>query len=255
MSEKRNNKGNNQTKKRPVDIVVESDYGGLISKLRLVSNKQIGLWKALVIMAFVAGFVAAIVWAVSYPSDQIDLSSTRAATGDIVNKAYVTYEDSSGNSYTGESNEVVVQVIVSGNVLEVSLNLECSSNNNVPVVVNILNQGTESIVLALSGNTNSSGVFTGNVGSLSGTYDVRVRVNKYLTKKVVNIQIPSNTRVSFGNILAGDLQVNNLVNTGDYSIMSQTWFTASADADINKDGIVNTTDFACLSANWYEQGT
>ena len=50
--------------------------------------------------------------------------------------------------------------------------------------------------------------------------------------------------------LVGDLDLNHIVNTLDWSIMNSKWFTSDATADLNKDGKVNTIDFSLMNANW-----
>ena len=50
--------------------------------------------------------------------------------------------------------------------------------------------------------------------------------------------------------LVGDLDVNCIVNSLDWSIMNSKWFTNDATADLNKDGKVNAIDFSLMNANW-----
>src|SRR6185436_20009694 len=48
----------------------------------------------------------------------------------------------------------------------------------------------------------------------------------------------------------GDLNLDHIVNSLDYSIMNSHWFQNYASADIVVDGLVNTLDFAVLKSNW-----
>lgn len=50
--------------------------------------------------------------------------------------------------------------------------------------------------------------------------------------------------------LAGDLNLDHVVNSLDWSIMNSAWFTSNTTADLRVDGQVNSLDFAILSSNW-----
>lgn len=55
-----------------------------------------------------------------------------------------------------------------------------------------------------------------------------------------------------GTPLAGDLNLDHIVNSLDWSIMNSKWFTDDPIADLNKDGIVNSIDFSILNNNWFK---
>ncbi len=50
--------------------------------------------------------------------------------------------------------------------------------------------------------------------------------------------------------LPGDINLDHVVNSLDYSILNSHWFQNYAPADLNGDGIVNSLDFAILKSNW-----
>lgn len=50
--------------------------------------------------------------------------------------------------------------------------------------------------------------------------------------------------------LAGDLNLDHVVNAIDYSIMNSHWLQNYPAADLNGDGVVNSADFAVLKSNW-----
>jgi len=52
--------------------------------------------------------------------------------------------------------------------------------------------------------------------------------------------------------LPGDINLDHIVNSIDWSIMNAHWFTNYAPADLNSDGIVNSIDFSILNANWFK---
>lgn len=53
-----------------------------------------------------------------------------------------------------------------------------------------------------------------------------------------------------GGAIPGDINLDHIVNSLDWSLMSSNWLTANAQADINKDGLVNSLDFSIMSSNW-----
>jgi hypothetical protein len=52
--------------------------------------------------------------------------------------------------------------------------------------------------------------------------------------------------------IPGDINLDHIVNSIDWSIMNAHWFTNYAPADLNSDGIVNSIDFSILNANWFK---
>ncbi len=53
--------------------------------------------------------------------------------------------------------------------------------------------------------------------------------------------------------VAGDLNLDHIVNSIDWSVMNKKWFTTDTTADINKDGLVNAIDFSIMNANWFKR--
>ncbi len=50
--------------------------------------------------------------------------------------------------------------------------------------------------------------------------------------------------------LRGDLNNDGIVNSLDWSIMNNKWFSNDTTADLNNDGIVNSLDFSIMNGNW-----
>lgn len=66
-----------------------------------------------------------------------------------------------------------------------------------------------------------------------------------------NTQSGSNPgSISTPTPLAGDLNLDHVVNSIDYSTLNSHWFRVDATSDINHDGIVNSLDFSILNENW-----
>jgi hypothetical protein len=63
---------------------------------------------------------------------------------------------------------------------------------------------------------------------------------------------PTPTPVPTPTPLRGDLNLDHLVNSIDWSLMNSKWFTSDANADLNHDGLVNSIDFSLLNANWFK---
>jgi hypothetical protein len=51
-------------------------------------------------------------------------------------------------------------------------------------------------------------------------------------------------------VFAGDVNRDKTVNSLDWSLMNNAWFTADTVSDINKDSLVNSIDFGILNRNW-----
>ncbi|HYC79497.1 MAG TPA: hypothetical protein VEC17_00535 [Candidatus Binatia bacterium] len=52
--------------------------------------------------------------------------------------------------------------------------------------------------------------------------------------------------------LRGDINLDRIVNSIDFSFLNLDWFTAASRSDLNTDGIVNAVDFSLLNSNWFK---
>lgn len=50
--------------------------------------------------------------------------------------------------------------------------------------------------------------------------------------------------------LAGDLNLDHIVNTLDFSLMNSKWLQNYSAYDLYVDGIINSLDYAVLKSNW-----
>src|SRR3990167_902994 len=50
--------------------------------------------------------------------------------------------------------------------------------------------------------------------------------------------------------VVGDINLDRIVNSIDYSILNSDWFTSATRSDLNRDQIVNAIDYSLLNANW-----
>jgi len=115
------------------------------------------------------------------------------------------------------------------------------------------------------GTANQRGTFTQTPvsGSLvlpstmslaAGTYDILVSSPNYLRLKMAGVTLASNQTIVLVRLPAGDLNGDNQINTLDWSIMNQVWFTSSQPSDINRDTLVNSVDYSWMNKNWGRVG-
>ena len=81
---------------RPVDTLVEETHKTLGSRLSLIANRTIKLWKALLIVVFVAGFASALVWALSIAPGGLSTGYTADPKVVIREGALLTQVDTKG---------------------------------------------------------------------------------------------------------------------------------------------------------------
>jgi hypothetical protein len=55
-----------------------------------------------------------------------------------------------------------------------------------------------------------------------------------------------------GTPVTGDINMDHIVNSIDYSLLNAKWFTADSTCDLNHDGLVNAIDYSILNANWFK---
>src|SRR3989338_6162455 len=51
--------------------------------------------------------------------------------------------------------------------------------------------------------------------------------------------------------IKGDINLDHIVNSIDYSILNSDWFTTNSRSDLNSDGLVNAIDYSMLNANLF----
>lgn len=124
----------------------------------------------------------------------------------------------------------------------------------------IVDRATQQVILSGRKAVNSSGIFRRNVALPSGTWDVVVKVDGFLSKRGT---ITSNNRgfetlpVSLMN---GDIDLDNEVGPSDFGILSSAFRARPGNprydrnADLNKDNSVDESDLNILMANYGEVG-
>jgi hypothetical protein len=114
---------------------------------------------------------------------------------------------------------------------------------------------------------NSSKVFlksyaftTDSLGNSGITFDIpvqtaylQVKAAPFLTREIAQDLNLSST-YSFPQLLTGDINQDNIINSIDYSILNTNWFTTNASADLNSDGLVNSIDYSYMNKHWLVTG-
>lgn len=75
----------------------------------------------------------------------------------------------------------------------------------------------------------------------AGVYDLKLLANNTYTALATTTLTVS---------MRGDLNVDHIVNSLDWSAMNAKWFTTDANTDLNKDSVVNAIDFSLMNTNW-----
>jgi hypothetical protein len=129
-----------------------------------------------------------------------------------------------------------------------------STNWMVGSVTNTIYLLTNTLTLTFTGST-APYTLTGlpaNVNGLSAKTAWNLRRKLTVALDANNQAVVNFTGASL--LRGGDLDGNNIVNVGDYNILSLNWFQVAPVADINGDGIVNVGDYNILGLNWFILG-
>lgn len=209
-----------------------------------------------------------------------------AQGNEIINTAVISYQDSSGASYSSSSNTVITQLVTptpsptltsptptpslfpttsptptstptSGININLKFKLQGRTDHSA-TNVNLEVFGHSDVTPIIVKNditADSSGQAQTIIPDLIvGQYDFRLKVNSFLSAILSNIMIADNQLLDFGTLKAGDLDNNNIVNSLDFSRLIAKWGMSDPATDINQDGTTNTIDFSFLNFNWFAQG-
>ena len=97
-------------------------------------------------------------------------------------------------------------------------------------------------------------------GLTAGTYQVKIKHPKYLSRVETITLAPGSNALSFGELDGGDADDNNIVELTDFSFLAVAFGTVSGDqsyddrADFNGNSNVELADFSILSSNYNEAG-
>jgi hypothetical protein len=140
-------------------------------------------------------------------------------------------------------------VTISGSVTLQDLSVSMAGH---PVVVEIKQAGR--VVASYSTTLNGAGQWTVTT-PWKGSFQAFVKVTHWL-KKAVGTVVLNTTNVTglFGSLINGDVDGDNGIDIGDYSVLSANFGSAGPTADLNEDGDVDIGDYSILSAHFGVNG-
>lgn len=229
---------------------------GLLKKLKKWPLKQ-KILAGLVGLVFLSG-IGIFIWGIV--TGEI---VPKAAVVQISNTASVTYQDSTGTSYTSQSNTVLVDVSTPLTAINISYTLQGKMSLEASgVILQIYLPGsTTAIVEKTDIATSSDGKAAVTLENIAvGNYDVKIKVPNFLSKKKTNIALSEGVTIDFSQLLAGDLNNDDQIYLPDYSILAGAWRTKTGEAnfnsiaDLNNDGQIYLPDYSILISNWRKKG-
>jgi hypothetical protein len=142
-------------------------------------------------------------------------------------------------------------------VLDLTVSLEAlpalSQVSSKTFTVTVIDPVTSNTVVSWSAQPSATtGVLSQPVGNDfdEGLYDVRIVAPGYLSRLLAGSTVAPGSSFTVPQLLSGDLNNDNIINTLDWGLMNNVWFTNDPVADINKDGLVNSIDFGFMNKNW-----
>ncbi|MAU11687.1 MAG: hypothetical protein CL607_17815 [Anaerolineaceae bacterium] len=171
----------------------------------------------------------------------------------------VTYDvaDSSGNNADQKTFTLIVEEAPEEATILGNLLLQGRSDASGDVTVEFYQSG--SLVTSTTASVDAAGNFS--VAALPvGSFEIAVKAPTYLQVVEAVSLVDGDNIVSFGTLLAGDANDDNVISALDFSILSSSFNLLSGDpgydarADFNGDGFITAIDFSLLSANFNVTG-
>lgn len=184
----------------------------------------------------------------------------KAVEEPITNIAFMSYQDKTGKTYGPlSSNPAYTKRALIMWALKIALQGAKSSAASTTITVS--QAGTTNVVATITVSSDSNGNITVNPSGLGditagATYDIRIKVNGYLVRKVTTV-LPPDTTINVGQLLAGDFNGDNKVFLDDISVWLGSYKkTASAGniLDVNQDGKVFLDDLSIFLVNYKKIG-
>ncbi|EKD56645.1 MAG: hypothetical protein ACD_58C00131G0020 [uncultured bacterium] len=89
--------------------------------------------------------------------------------------------------------------------------------------------------------------------NISGSLKIFAKGMKHLSKKI-DKTINADSQLDYGQLLAGDMNNDDTVNSLDWSLMNKYWQTTQPDYELTGDDIVNSLDWSIMNSNWGKRG-
>jgi hypothetical protein len=200
-----------------------------------------------------------------FASSSIGNLSASLDTTTLTNNTHAltaTARDNAGNNANSSAVSIIVYNL--SNATRYPRNIALSSLEGITTVppstavtASVISPSTQAVLSTQALTASATGTVTVTFqATFPQTVSIRVAVAGYLSQLLTNIDTTVNslTPISTPQLLAGDLNSDNSINSLDYSIMNSHWLQNYSQADINKDGLVNSLDFAILKNNWGKAG-
>ena len=124
-------------------------------------------------------------------------------------------------------------------------------NASKPVTINLYNPDNS---LAATTNANPDGTF--NLEAPAGSYTIVATASGFLSAQgLVTITGGAASTMPTINLLAGDIDNNNVIDQFDAMTIGMSYNTADpVSADLNSDGVINVLDLELLARNYRATG-
>lgn len=140
---------------------------------------------------------------------------------------------------------------------EAALNDYLGDTTKVPVTLEVLLPGTDTVVESIATYVGASDEYTTTLMS-RGTFDIGIRGSHWLRSRLTNVTITEGTPLSLDAVVLrnGDVNGDNSIDLLDYFRMSDAYNTVKFDplfdasADLNGDDAVDLLDYFILSDNY-----
>lgn len=173
------------------------------------------------------------------------------------NTVTLTVTDAAGLTSTCTAIVTVQEPVVQTLTGTIAVPASCAGRT---VTLRMYEPGTTNLVMTETIAINAAGEFSVS-GIAPGTYDVFVKMNGYLQKGLAGQTINAGaTNLSFGALLAGDIDNNNNINAIDLSAIIAAYNTVNGDAaynpaaDFDCSGTIGGVDLSALIINYNIQG-
>ncbi len=192
-------------------------------------------------------------------------ATSSAGAREILNASESNIDDLSASLDSSPDSESPTVATSFGPTLSLKATMEGRSNDqSTTLFVGIIEGDLTSnpkFLLSFSVKLPPSGEYTNLslAGLSSGTkYTALLKGNAQIATSISFVMSPNISNLNSGealNMLTGDLNEDNVINSSDYGIVQKAFSSTSSSgnwnelADLNKDGVVNTFDLGIISKN------
>ena len=161
--------------------------------------------------------------------------------------------DAAGNLTTSTAVSVTVNnVITYQRTINIAA-LESRSSRVATGTLDVLSSPSKTAITSYPFTTNSAGNATITFNNNPTTVFLKIIVSPFLTR-LLNLDLNNNVTYNFPQLLVGDINQDNFINSVDYSVVNTNWFTSNTSGDLNQDGFVNSIDFSFMNIHWLMGG-